>query len=281
MSNPKEMGMQIQDLVDRFNKSLPRSYESLMLERFKMDYPDRNPSVFPLAWIEMRRFFVLTAIYRYVPMFSNVVDDVWHTMLLFTKMYERLCNNYLGHMIHHNPNVGAASARPDWLANERLWFEWIYGSCFEVTPLTTYFFGPFGKHKRKSFFRSVQVDHVNDMPAKVFRSVDYSDTFWHCLKEGCATPYNNDMVGVDMDIYSLIYAKPAEQPRRRVRWPFVREGQGGLLSFLWEILPALASFGPSNQQSGSGHHSCHSSSCGGSSCGSGCGSGCGGGCGGD
>jgi hypothetical protein len=36
---------------------------------------------------------------------SFVIDDIWHTFILFTKDYANFCNDYLGKFIHHAPDT--------------------------------------------------------------------------------------------------------------------------------------------------------------------------------
>lgn len=36
---------------------------------------------------------------------SKKVDDLWHTHLLFTQDYQRMCNECAGHFLHHRPKI--------------------------------------------------------------------------------------------------------------------------------------------------------------------------------
>jgi hypothetical protein len=40
-----------------------------------------------------------------VEMVSELVDEVWHTFILFTNEYKKFCNTLVGEYIHHEPNV--------------------------------------------------------------------------------------------------------------------------------------------------------------------------------
>jgi hypothetical protein len=42
-----------------------------------------------------------------VEMVSELVDEVWHTFILFTKEYRIFCNAIFGEYIHHEPNVSS------------------------------------------------------------------------------------------------------------------------------------------------------------------------------
>lgn len=47
---------------------------------------------------------------RFVSMPSQVVDDLWHDFILFTRQYERFCEQAFGQYLHHTP-VEAMPAR--------------------------------------------------------------------------------------------------------------------------------------------------------------------------
>jgi hypothetical protein len=53
---------------------------------------------------EFRRFLALTVVLgRPVGMISKQVDQVWHTCLLFSRLYADLCEQVFGHFVHHEP----------------------------------------------------------------------------------------------------------------------------------------------------------------------------------
>src|SRR5262249_52166241 len=39
-------------------------------------------------------------------MFSKQIDDVWHTCLLFSRLYADLCQQAFGQFVHHEPADG-------------------------------------------------------------------------------------------------------------------------------------------------------------------------------
>lgn len=56
--------------------------------------------------VELKRFFILAGKYDDgIDMFSLEVDNLWHTFLLFTKEYQRFCNDMFGKFIHHDPVI--------------------------------------------------------------------------------------------------------------------------------------------------------------------------------
>ena len=72
----------------------------------------------PAAWLdeallEFRRYLGLRALCERPPMmFGNQVDAVWHTCLLFTRLYADLCQQAFGEFVHHDP-VTAPLDDPD------------------------------------------------------------------------------------------------------------------------------------------------------------------------
>jgi hypothetical protein len=56
------------------------------------------------ASFEFRRFLGLLIVgYGELPMVSAAVDEVWHTSLLYSRLYADLCEQTVGWFIHHDP----------------------------------------------------------------------------------------------------------------------------------------------------------------------------------
>lgn len=47
-----------------------------------------------------------------VEMVSEIVDEVWHTYILFTNEYRKFCEVIVGEYIHHEPNVASYGVDP-------------------------------------------------------------------------------------------------------------------------------------------------------------------------
>jgi hypothetical protein len=63
------------------------------------------------AVLEYRKFMGLVLLgYGKLGMANPLVDEVWHTHILFTRDYSRFCGNVFGGFIHHNP---ITPTRPD------------------------------------------------------------------------------------------------------------------------------------------------------------------------
>jgi hypothetical protein len=70
-----------------------------------------TPGLVDLMIFEFRRYLGLRLVQgRSVPMLSRAVDEVWHTTLLFTRLYADLCEQVFGSFVHHDP---ATEAWPD------------------------------------------------------------------------------------------------------------------------------------------------------------------------
>ena len=58
------------------------------------------------AIFEFRRFLGLVLVSDSpVMMFSAAVDEVWHTSVLFTRLYADLCEQAFGYFVHHDPEL--------------------------------------------------------------------------------------------------------------------------------------------------------------------------------
>lgn len=58
------------------------------------------------AVLEFKKFLVLLGLgYRKLGMTSPVVDEVWHTFILFTRDYANFCQDVFGFFVHHTPDT--------------------------------------------------------------------------------------------------------------------------------------------------------------------------------
>ncbi len=56
---------------------------------------------------ELKKWFVVVGMYpdKIIDMFSEEVDELWHTFLLFTQDYQKFCEECFGRFIHHVPKI--------------------------------------------------------------------------------------------------------------------------------------------------------------------------------
>lgn len=73
----------------------------------------------------LRQFFLayLKGGRRFVAMPSQVVDDLWHEFILYTRHYEAFCQRAFGGMLHHTPAVVLGADRRDNTGLRRVWWQ--------------------------------------------------------------------------------------------------------------------------------------------------------------
>lgn len=77
----------------------------------------------------LRQFFIayLKSGCKYVSMPSQVVDDLWHEFILYTRHYDLFCRKAFGRFMHHTPAVVLTSDRQHNAGLRRVWWY----SCLE------------------------------------------------------------------------------------------------------------------------------------------------------
>jgi hypothetical protein len=60
-----------------------------------------------IAVEELKKFLYICAVEddKPIAMISPIVDEAWHTFILFTKEYESFCCNIVGRFLHHRPII--------------------------------------------------------------------------------------------------------------------------------------------------------------------------------
>jgi hypothetical protein len=91
-------------------------------------------TMMPSGWVdeailEFRRYMALELFEDGLTLFSKPVDTVWHTFLLFTRLYMEFCNTIFGYYIHHDPwlETKSAAARKPLLKQFVDAYERLYG----------------------------------------------------------------------------------------------------------------------------------------------------------
>jgi len=80
----------------------------LVIERYMRDYAASEPEA-QRCFYTLKQFLAACATAKGDRVASKPVDNMWHTFILFTKDYEKFCEDYLGRFVHHAPNQGASS----------------------------------------------------------------------------------------------------------------------------------------------------------------------------
>lgn len=142
---PDELGIHegngFEDIVHSLEDSLPKAY----VQQVKQRMQGRNTKDDEVEWtfFEMKRYFLLNAVIKDVPMFSAKVDEVWHEMIMFTVDYGRFTDRFFDRFLHHQPNVDTTpSPQPD----KRAFFDWMYAHLFDITGNSRLLWGKFFQH---------------------------------------------------------------------------------------------------------------------------------------
>lgn len=72
----------------------------------------------------LRQFFLtyLRGRFREIAMPSQVVDDLWHELILYTREYELFCKHAFGRFLHHTPAAVLSSKRETNEGLRRCWW---------------------------------------------------------------------------------------------------------------------------------------------------------------
>ncbi|MCA0758579.1 hypothetical protein KP806_26330 [Paenibacillus sp. N4] len=125
--------------AERLEAALGSDFESRVKDRVLKNRPGMSDKEWDWNWFELKRYFLMCALLRNVPMYSRQADELWHEMLMFTREYEQFCMQFCGDMIHHAPH--APGVQP--AADERAWFDWVYGELFAASPVGGRVWGAF------------------------------------------------------------------------------------------------------------------------------------------
>jgi hypothetical protein len=128
-------------MLEKLDLALDADYLEQVKYRFMQEHPKVTEDEYEWRLFELKRYFFLTGILKETPMFSEKVDEVWHTMLMFTQKYQRFSEGYLGSMLHHKPNINPTPA-----PQERAFFDWVFSQLFSVTQYSWTSWGSFFRH---------------------------------------------------------------------------------------------------------------------------------------
>lgn len=151
-------------LERRLNKAFRFTFMDHVRARVLAANPKLNNDAYDWALLELRRFFLMTAICKdQVPMYCENADKIWHEMLLFTREYRTFCDTFVGRFIHHQPHI----AKPTGTAKifMRVKFELIYGILFRRYPVNEQQLGAFGKNR----FSEEQIEQLRQKDKEMLR----------------------------------------------------------------------------------------------------------------
>jgi hypothetical protein len=95
-----------------------------LLDRLAKRRPELSPKDRALVARGLRQFFLahLLSGCRFVSMPSQVVDDLWHEFILYTKGYDAFCRQAFGRFLHHTPAVALGAERQNDQGLRRCWY---------------------------------------------------------------------------------------------------------------------------------------------------------------
>lgn len=94
-----------------------------LLQRVRQTYPALDDKQLALVDAGLRQFFrcSLLANKQAVAMPSQVVDELWHNFILYTRNYQQFCKRAFGHYLHHTPAVVMGGRKSQQGAIRRAW----------------------------------------------------------------------------------------------------------------------------------------------------------------
>lgn len=97
----------------------PALYEKLRKRRPELALKDCQ-----LVGRALRQFFLayLQGGCRYVSMPSQVTDDLWHELILYTRHYDSFCKKAFGGFLHHTPAVVLSQDKRNNSGLRRIWW---------------------------------------------------------------------------------------------------------------------------------------------------------------
>lgn len=95
-----------------------------LLDRFGKRHPRLTVKDRALVARGLRQFFLAHHLSggHFVSMPSQVVDDLWHEFILYTRNYEQFCRTAFGRFLHHTPAVALETDRRNNEGLRRCWF---------------------------------------------------------------------------------------------------------------------------------------------------------------
>jgi len=107
---------------DRYIREFP--LPKGLYERLRKRRPELELKDCVLVARGLRKFFLahLHSGRQFVSMPSQVVDDLWHEFILYTKAYEDFCKHAFGRFLHHTPAVVLGPEKRDNEGLRRVWW---------------------------------------------------------------------------------------------------------------------------------------------------------------
>ncbi|MEF3303699.1 hypothetical protein [Paenibacillus sp. GYB003] len=122
-------GIPLEETAGQLELAFEENFGPQLKRRVLGNHPRMSEAEYECKLLELKRYMLMNAVLKQVPMFSPEVDVIWHEMLMFTREYERFCRHWNGRTVHHAPH-----GEPVEMAGERAWFDWVYSALYTPTP---------------------------------------------------------------------------------------------------------------------------------------------------
>jgi len=171
--------------AERLEAALTVDFQARIKDRVLKNEPGLTNEEWQWRWFELKRYFLMCAVLKGVPMYSTKVDAVWHEMLMFTREYEQFCQQFCGVFIHHAPHAPGAVQDP----SDRAWFDWVYGELFVRTAPSERLWGRFYQKPLTNIEELEQLS-IEELRARLFNVKaadafsDLNDTIHYLLEQG-------------------------------------------------------------------------------------------------
>ena len=98
--------------------------------KFKKSRPELSDEKVSVIALALKDYFKICQMAKnnFVSMPSQVVDELWHEFILFTRQYQRFCKSAFGRYLHHTP---AEAMEQPTLASDGLKRAWKYACKLE------------------------------------------------------------------------------------------------------------------------------------------------------
>lgn len=95
-----------------------------LFERLRKKRPELTLKDCQLVSQALRQFFLayLNSGCKFVSMPSQAADDLWHEFILYTRHYERFCQQAFGRFMHHTPAVVLSADKQNNAGLRRCWW---------------------------------------------------------------------------------------------------------------------------------------------------------------
>lgn len=152
-------------LIEHLNQSLDANYVEQVRERVIREH-QISLTEWENRWFEWQRYLILVAIFRNVPMYSREIDEIWHEMLMFTKDYDRFCEQFLKAPLHHTPKLPGSGFNQQ----EKARFDWYYATLFQPTPYSDQIWGSFFEYPlERKILDAYRDQSVNELLTHYFQ----------------------------------------------------------------------------------------------------------------